>query len=181
MRWLVWVFALSVMAVSLFADVRGCVCDPANRESMEARGCGLTKESLSQPANVKYFFLKDSNPRKPNRWLILPTGSGAAAQFIEEMTKEQRLELWRAAVAKAKELFGDEWGLAYNGTTVRTQCHFHIHIGRFIKAAETSRFKTIYRLEDIPVPQDGGLWIHPVGRGYHVHEGEQICETALVR
>ena len=86
------------------------------------------------------------------------------------------------AIAEAKKHFDDdEWGVAYNGDKVRTQCHLHLHVGRFIPAAESSKFKLVRRIEDIPVPAEGGVLIHPVKGGYHVLTGEEIMETALVR
>lgn len=148
---------------------------------MEARECGLTKEALKQPAGIEYFFLKDNNPRKPNRWLILPVGTGPGAQYIDQMEKERRVRLWKAAIAKGQELFGNEWGLAYNAPSVRTQCHMHLHIGRFIKAAENTRYKIVTRVEELPAPETEGVWVHPVGKAFHVHYGELITETALVR
>jgi hypothetical protein len=34
----------------------------------------------------------------------------------------------------------------------------------------------------LPAIADGtGLWFHPVGKRLHVHLGEQITETALMR
>jgi len=39
---------------------------------MAARDCGFVgRESENQPADASLFFLKDINPRKPNRWLCL--------------------------------------------------------------------------------------------------------------
>src|SRR5690348_6447177 len=52
-----------------FADISHCACDISNPETMAARECGLCKEAEKQPADGAVFFLKDSNPRKPNRWL----------------------------------------------------------------------------------------------------------------
>jgi hypothetical protein len=34
----------------------------------------------------------------------------------------------------------------------------------------------------IPAPaDDSGVWVHPLGRKLHVHLGEQITETVLLR
>jgi hypothetical protein len=180
-RFLAWVTVVMMQSAVVFGDVRGCICDPGTPASMEARECALTREVVKQPAGIEYFFLKDNNPRKPNRWLILPTGTGPAAQYIDRMPEEQRVKLWTAAIAKAKELFGDEWGLAYNAPSVRTQCHMHLHIGQFIKAAENNRYRIATRVEELPAPEDEGVWVHPVGKVMHVHYGELITETALVR
>ena len=38
---------------------------------MAARECSLCREAEKQPAEPGVFFLKDVNPRKPNRWLAL--------------------------------------------------------------------------------------------------------------
>lgn len=148
---------------------------------MKARNCSLCAEAEKQPAEAEFFLLKDINPRKPNRWLALPRMHKPGTHELREYPKPVRDALWRFAVRSAREKFGEEWGIAYNGAQVRTQCHMHLHIGRFVRAAETARFLFVRRVEDIPAPADGGLWVHPVAGGYHVHLGEQITETALVR
>ena len=33
-------------------------------------------------------------------------------------------------------MWGDEWGVAYNGERVRTQCHMHLHIGKLLHGIE---------------------------------------------
>jgi CDP-diacylglycerol pyrophosphatase len=160
-----------------------CACDPANAESMKARQCSLCAEAEKQPGYVAVFFLKDISPRKPNRWLALPRKHGAGAHHLHEMSAAERTALWTAAIAKAKELFGEtEWGLAYNGADVRTQCHTHIHMGRFIPAAEREEGVLIVSSPaEIPAPVNQGVWVHPVDGKLHVHVGEQITETVLVR
>ena len=89
--------------------------------------------------------------------------------------------LWTAAIDKAKEKWGDRWGIAYNGDNVRTQCHVHIHIGRLIEGVEAGEFLVVDGPAQIPVPGKDGYWIHPVNGKLHVHTGEQICETVLLR
>ncbi len=163
------------------ADVSQCNCDPKKPETMKARECSLCAEAEKQPAGVELFLLKDINPRKPNRWLVLPREHYGAAHDLHAMPKAQRDGLWRFAIQVAKEKFGDDWGLAYNGPKVRTQCHMHLHVGRLIRAAENSKFRVVRRLEEFPAPEDSGIWVHPVRGGFHVHTGEQIMETALVR
>jgi len=138
-------------------------------------------EAEKQPPEVKFFVLKDINPRKPNRWLVLPRDHGGSAHDLHEMPKAQRDGLWKFAMAAARDKFGEEWAVAYNGAKVRTQCHMHVHVGRFIRAAENSKYKLVRRLEDFPAPESGGIWVHPVPGGFHVHTGEDIMETALVR
>lgn len=162
-------------------DVSQCACDPANPETLKARNCSLCVEAEKQPPQVEFFLLKDVNPRKPNRWLALPRMHRPGAHELADYPKAVRDGLWRFAIQAAREKFGDEWGIAYNGSQVRTQCHLHLHIGRFARAAENSRFVFVRRLEEIPAPGDGGLWVHPVPGGYHVHGGDQITETVLVR
>ncbi|QOY89094.1 hypothetical protein [Paludibaculum fermentans] len=163
------------------ADVSGCACDPKNPETLKVRECSLCAEAEKQPADVPFFVLKDVNPRKPNRWLVLPRVHGEGPHPIHDLPKAQRDALWKFAVATAKEKIGDGWGLAYNSWHVRTQCHLHIHVGRYITAAENSRFVVVRRPEEFPAPEHSGVFIHPVKGGFHVHTGERIMETALVR
>ena len=170
------VFALAGIAL---ADVRACACDVAKPESLAARECGLCREAENQPADVAVFFVKDINPRKPNRWLALPR---AHVHALAGMTPEARVTLWNAAFEKAKSLWGAGWGLAMNGDERRTQCHTHIHIGKLLDGVENLDFVEVAGVADIPVPKDGaGFWIHPVGGKLHVHSGEQVTEFVLMR
>ena len=169
------------MAGALAAADR-CACDPREAESMKARECSLCVEAEKRPAGEAIFFLKDVSPRKPNRLLALPRKHGPGIHHIHDLTPPERLALWRAAIAKSKELWGEDWGLAYNGDNVRTQCHVHIHIGKMMKGVETGKFVVVDGAAQIPSPRDGtGMWIHPAGRQLHVHIGEQTCETVLLR
>ncbi len=181
MRQLWFAAACLWLAAPASADVSQCACDPAIPETMKARNCSLCAVAEKQPPGVEFFVLKDINPRKPNRWLVLPRMHKPGAHELCDYPKPVRDALWRFAIRTAREKFGEEWGIAYNGAQVRTQCHMHLHIGRFVRAAETKRFRFVRRVEDIPAPEDGGLWVHPAPGGYHVHVGEQITETALVR
>lgn len=166
-------------ALVLRADIVTCQCDPTRPETLQARPCSLCREAEKQPADVPVFFLKDINPTKPNRWLALPR---AHARSIGELTAEQRGALLRAAMEKGKELFGKDWAIAYNAPEVQTQCHVHVHIGKWMPEVEEPGFLTIQRIEDVPVPKKGeGFWVHPVGDGFHVHMGEAITETVLER
>jgi diadenosine tetraphosphate (Ap4A) HIT family hydrolase len=176
-----WLPVLMLNAGLLGAAVDHCACDAAKPETLKARECSLCAEAERQSAGGEFFVLHDTNPRKPNRWLVLPRAHGAGPHPLDEMAPAARLRLWRQVVATAKEKFGDDWGAAYNGAQVRTQCHLHVHVGRFIHAAETANFRLVRRLEDMPAPPGGGLWIHPVAGGFHVHTGEQTAETVLVR
>jgi diadenosine tetraphosphate (Ap4A) HIT family hydrolase len=160
-----------------------CDCDPARPETLRLRQCSLCNEAEKQSPGTKVFFLKDINPRKPNRWLALPRKHGTGAHHLHDLSPQERTELWTAAIAKAKELFGPtDWGVAYNGENVRTQCHTHLHIGRFVKVAEQGKgYIVVSGPAGIPAPPGAGIWIHPVGDKLHVHFGEQITETVLVR
>lgn len=166
-----------------FAAVDRCACNPAEAETLGARECSLTNEALKQPGEMEVFFLKDANPRKANRTLAMPRRIVAKAMHeLKDLSAKERATLWKAAIAKAKELWGDDWGIAYNGVKVRTQCHLHFHIGKLLKGIDSGEAVFVRRVEDIPVPQDGtGLWIHPSGNRLKVHIKEQICETVLLR
>lgn len=170
-----------ILSLRLGADVSKCACDPSKPETLKARECALCVEAGKHPADVEFFVLKDINPRKPGRWLVLPRAHMPGPHALHDMPKADRDRLWRFTIDTAKEKFGDDWGIAYNGWKVRTQCHLHVHIGKFIRAAENSNFKVVRKIEDFPAPADSGVWIHPIPGGFHVHTGEQIMETALVR
>jgi diadenosine tetraphosphate (Ap4A) HIT family hydrolase len=171
--------AALLAALALPADFVTCNCDPTRPETLEARQCSLCREAEKQPADINVFFLKDANPSKPNRWLALPR---THERSIDQLNSQQRADLWTAAIAKAKSLFGDQWAIAYNAPSVQTQCHVHLHIGKLIPGVETSQFITVAKIEDIPVPASGeGCWIHAEGKLFHLHTGEQINETVLER
>ena len=118
MRVLAILFAL--LTTPLLADVTGCACDPARPQTLAARECALCGETEKQPADVPVFFLKDINPRKPNRWLALPRSHGKAQHSLADLPAPERARLWTAAIEKARSLFGGRWGLAINGDEVRT-------------------------------------------------------------
>ena len=168
-----------LLASLAVADVRNCACDVSKPDSMAAHECGLCREAESQPAGVAVFFLKDINPRKPNRWLALPR---AHTHALGEMSPEAREALWNAAIERAKSLWGDQWGLAVNGDERRTQCHAHIHIGKLLEGVETPNFVEVDAPSGIPIPTDGsGFWVHAAGTKLHVHSGEQVTEFVLMR
>jgi hypothetical protein len=175
--------ALLLTAALAHADISHCSCAVENPETLAARECGLCKEAESRPADEAVFFLKDINPRKPNRWLVLPRAHGKGGHGLADMTAAQRTALWTAAIEKGRALWGDKWGLAYNGDISRTQCHAHIHIGKLLDGIEIDNFIVVDGPSRIPVPKDGtGLWVHPAENGkLHVHLGEQITETVLLR
>jgi len=164
------------------ADVRNCQCDPERPESMEARECSLCKEAEKQQANVQFFALRDVNPNKPNRWIMLPKFHGNRPQQLLERTPEQRTAYWTAAIDKGRELWGDQWGIALNSTERRTQCHIHIHIGKLLPDMENDRYITVDVPAQIPVPKDGdGEWVHSVDGKLHVHTEEPAGELKLQR
>lgn len=165
----------------LAADVTNCACDAARPETLKARECSLCVEAEKHTAETEFFSLKDVNPRKPNRWLALPRAHTPGPHALHLLPKEVRTRLWFYAIEQARERFGDEWALAYNGQLMRTQCHMHLHIGRWIKAADTDKFKLVKRVEDFPAPADSGILVRPVEGGFLVLTGELIMETALVR
>ncbi|HUS08408.1 MAG TPA: hypothetical protein VMZ52_19040 [Bryobacteraceae bacterium] len=176
--------ALSALVALMLAPAwaADCNCDPLKPETLTARQCSLCREAEKQPPEAIVFFLKDINPRKTNRWLALPRAHGAGQHHLHDLSPEIRTALWTAAIEKAKSLWGDDWGLAYNGEKVRTQCHTHIHIGKFLPGAEMDHgFITVRRPSQIPAPPGEGLWIHPVSKGMHVHLGEQTTEFVLLR
>jgi len=171
--------ALLLLSALSFADVRNCVCDISNAESMAKRECGLCREAEKQPQDTLVFFLKDINPNKPHRWLALPR---VHTHSLAGLTPPQRLALWTAAIAKAKDTWGDQWALAANADIRRTQCHVHLHIGKLLDGVETQDFVLVDGPADIPVPHDGGgIWVHPAGGKLQVHLDEEAPETLLMR
>ena len=164
------------------ADVRQCICDAARPETMESRECALCRAADAEPPGPEFFAIRDANPSKPNRWLELPRFHGRNPQDLAGMTAAQRAAYWTAAIAKARELWGDGWGLAVNSLENRSQCHMHIHIGKLAAGAEDSRFVQVAAPADIPLPrQDDGIWVHPVSGKLHVHYGDDSPELLLER
>lgn len=175
---------LLALFVCLAAPARAqldCQCEQSKPEMWQSRQCSLCREAELQPKNVKYFFLKDINPTKPNRLLILPRMHSPNLHPLESLPQDLRTELFQAAIDKGQELWGDQWGLAYNGGQVRTQCHTHIHIGKLLEGQENEDFVLVDGAKDIPVKAGEGLWIHPVGKKLHVHLGGQRVEPVLMR
>jgi len=173
----------AIILALVLADVRNCACDVTKPETMESTNCGLCREAEKQPLERGVFFLKDANPSKPNRLLALPRKHTAGPHFLYDLSDADRVELFNAAIAKGKELWGDQWGVAYNGVERRTQCHAHIHIGKLVPNAETGQdYMVINNVADIFVPPDGsGFWIHSVNGKIHEHPGAQVTEFILER
>jgi diadenosine tetraphosphate (Ap4A) HIT family hydrolase len=173
--------ALLYFSVSSAPAATDCFCSPEQAETMTARQCSLCREAEKQIADSAIFFLKDINPRKPNRWLALPRAHFGGLHHLHDIPAPARAALWAAAIEKAKSMWGEDWGVAYNGEKVRTQCHTHLHIGKMMKHVETSRFIVVSKPSQIPAPSGEGIWVHSAGKKMHVHLGEQTTETVLMR
>jgi diadenosine tetraphosphate (Ap4A) HIT family hydrolase len=164
------------------ADVRQCVCDAARPETMESRECALCRVADAQPPGAAFFAIRDASPSKPNRWLELPRFHGRNPQDLAGMTAAERAAYWTAAIAKARELWGDGWGLAVNSLERRTQCHMHIHIGKLAVGVEDSRFVEVAAPADIPLPRaEDGILVHSAAGRLHVHYGDDSPELLLER
>lgn len=174
------------------SDIRGCVCHLANPQTAAIRACSLCMEAEKQPPTTAVFLLRDANPTKPNRWLALPRAAYDGVNPLAQMPPAERTALWKAAIAKAKEVWGDQWGIAMNGDISRTQCHAHLHIGKLLsgqepgdgepEAPKRAAGQYVAGPDELPSINDGaGLWFHPVEGRLHVHIGEQITETVLLR
>ena len=175
--------AAAFSLTAALAQMVECACDIANPESMKARQCSLCAEA-EKHQGTGVIVVKDTNPRKPNRFLALPRVHTPKGHRLADLTPEQRTELWTAAIAKARDFWGDKgWGVAINGDKVRTQCHTHIHISRLLPGVDWGdNFIEVNSPAEIPVPGEDGLWIHPGANGkLKVHRGEQITETVLLR
>ena len=177
-------FAALVIAFSLTAFAQEplrCLCDHSTHAAYDQRNCGLCAEVDKAPNNVDVVFVKDNDPKKPHRWLALPREHAAQSfQLLGDVPQDQRAELWRQAIERAKQDWGDRWGLAINGTRARGQCHLHIHIGRLIDAVEWGEALTVDGPEQIPDPGLLGVWVHPLKGKLHVHI-EMSAETVIAR
>jgi diadenosine tetraphosphate (Ap4A) HIT family hydrolase len=164
------------------ADVRNCACEASKPETLEARECSLCRVAEAQPEGTRFFFVRDASPNKPNRLLALPRFHRRNPQDLSEMTPDERAAYWTAAIAKARELWGDDWGLAVNSLDRRTQCHMHIHIGKLRQGVENDPLTVVEAPASIPLPREGdGLWVHPAGGKLHIHGGDPAPELLLER
>jgi diadenosine tetraphosphate (Ap4A) HIT family hydrolase len=186
MRFAACLVLLAVCAVR-GADVRDCVCDLTSPETAQIRACSLCLEAAKHPASEHVILLKDNDPTKPNRWLVIPRAPYDGSDPLARMTEAERLALWNAAIDKGAQLWGTAWGVAMNGDIARRQCHAHIHVGKLLEAKllESKEADNGFYVESaaqLPVITDGtGLWFHPVGGRLHVHIGEQVTEIVLMR
>jgi diadenosine tetraphosphate (Ap4A) HIT family hydrolase len=157
-----------------------CPCDHAKPETLKARVCSLCGTAATQTGDV--YFLKDINPSKPNRYLALPKAHESGVQAIGQLPDGLRTQLWREAIVKAKELFGERWGLAHNGHFFRTQCHAHLHMGPLSPEVEEVNGKLYDDPKDFPVTADDqGIWVHPKDKRYCVHLDRDLTEVVLIR
>jgi CDP-diacylglycerol pyrophosphatase len=168
-----------MFAAAVRAEV-ACPCDMHDADTLKQRQCSLCAAVEKQPAGT-VVFVEDSSPAKPNRMLALPRQHSPGMHQFGALPPDVRTELWRAAIAKATQLWGDRWGLAYNAEDLHTQCHVHVHIGKLIDGVEWGEFKAVDGPEQIPLPGTEGLWIHPVNGKLHVHTGERVTENVLLR
>jgi hypothetical protein len=180
MRFSYFIIAALFGTALISADTQ-CHCDPRQAETLKARECSLCAEAEKEPAGIEFFFRRDINPRKPNRLLALPRMHTREQHPLAELPADVRAHYWQAAIDKAMELWGSDWAVAYNGDRVRTQCHAHIHIGKLLPGVEFGDFTVVNSPAEIVVPPGDGVWIHPVGGKLHIHTGEQITETVLLR
>jgi hypothetical protein len=137
-----------------------------------------SRETTSRGENL---FSQGHQPAQAQSLLALPRAHIAGGHHLDELPDRDRIALWTAAIEKAGQLWGDQWGVAYNGEAVRTQCHTHLHIGKLLEGVCSGKILTISRPSQIPKHPRKGLWIHPVGNKLHVHLEENITETALMR
>jgi hypothetical protein len=181
-KWIPGAAAWLLLLAPARTDVRDCACDPARPETMQARECSLCRAADAEPPGPEYFAIRDANPNKPNRWLAMPRFHGRNPQHLAGMTAAERTAYWTAAIARARELWGDKWGLAINSLERRTQCHMHIHIGELREGVEDDRFVAVDGPAAIPLPrEDDGLWVHPAGNKLHAHWGNDSPELLLRR
>src|SRR5215475_10096189 len=173
--------AFWILSAFLSRAQGNCACDPHDPDSLKDRHCSLCALAEKQPPGTIVFFTQDASPLKPDRWLALPREHSPGIHQMSALSATVRNQLWRAAIEKGKELWGDHWALAYNAESLHTQCHVHVHIGKLIDGVEWGEFKVIDGPDDIPLPGNDGLWIHPVNGKLHVHLGEQLTENVLLR
>jgi diadenosine tetraphosphate (Ap4A) HIT family hydrolase len=182
MRIFPYVAACALLLPAGLADVRTCACDAARPETLEARECSLCKLAAAQPQGTRFFFVRDANPNKPNRLLSLPAFHRRYPQDLSDLTPEERTAYWTETIAKARELWGDHWGLAINSLERRSQCHMHIHIGKLRQGVESETFTVVDGPASIPLPREGdGLWVHSARGKLHVHTGDPAPELLLER
>jgi diadenosine tetraphosphate (Ap4A) HIT family hydrolase len=162
--------------------VRDCVCTLTSAGILETRACSLCLEAEKHPVSELVFLVKDNDPTKPNRWLAVPRAKYDGANPLARMSSAERLAMWTMAIDKGREMWGDGWAVAMNGDIARKQCHAHVHIGKLLDGKETEAGVYVEGPAELPAIGDGaGLWFHPAGSRLHLHAGEQVDETVLMR
>jgi len=157
-----------------------CPCDHSRPETLTPRVCSLCRTADQQTSEV--YFLKDINPNKPNRYLALPKAHERGMQSAGTMPEPLRTQLWREAIAKAMQLYGERWGLAHNSHLFRTQCHAHLHMGPMSPEVEELNGTLYDDPKDFPAtPADQGMWVHPKDGRYCVHLDRDLTEIVLIR
>lgn len=160
--------------------VVSCPCDHARPETLQSRVCSLCGTAEKQTDSI--YFLKDINPHKPNRYLALPQAHDDGMQSIGTIAEPLRSQLWREAIRRARELFGERWGLAHNSHWFRTQCHAHIHMGPLSPEVEDVNGTLYDSPEAFPAPPpEQGMWVHPKDGRYCVHLDRDLAEIVLIR
>lgn len=169
-----------LLAPAAAPPVVDCPCDHSRPESLKPRICSLCGTAETQSSEI--YFLKDINPSKPNRYLALPKAHEGGMQSVGTMPDPLRAQLWREAIAKAKQLYGERWGLAHNGHFFRTQCHAHLHMGPLSPEVEDANGAMYDDPKDFPAtPADQGMWVHPKDGRYCVHLDRDLTEIVLIR
>lgn len=181
-RTMAWLRPLAALLFPLCLSAQTvCNCDSSKPETMKERQCSLCSEVDQDPPGGPIVFRKDINLRKPNRIIVMPRAHTSGQHLLSDYTPQQRFELWTAAINKGKEKWGDQWGVAYNGDRVRTQCHAHLHVSKLLDGVEWGTPLVISSPAEIPLPEGKAMWIHPAGDKLHVHMDDQIAETVLLR
>ena len=166
------------------ATSRHCACDISNPETLGARECGLCKEAETQPPDVAVFFLKDNNPRKPNRWLALPRFHGKGghafcghdrgpAHAALDRRDRQRPKKF-GAISGASPTTAISAAPSATPTCTSASCSK-------VSRPKISSSSTDRRRSRCPRTEPGYGFIPFQGGKLHVHLSEQICETVLLR
>jgi diadenosine tetraphosphate (Ap4A) HIT family hydrolase len=182
MRFAAWAFlvALTLARPAVRADVRGCACELGN-PATETRACSLCIEAAKHAASERMILLRDNDPAKPNRWLVVPRAAYDGANPLAQMTGAERLDLWNTAIAKANEVWGSAWGIAMNSDVSRRQCHPHVHVGKLLDGKEDDNGFYVDDASGLPAISNGtGLWFHPLNGRLHVHSGD-ATELVLMK
>ena len=178
--------AVLFMVSAVRADIRGCVCDLADQRSLAQRTCSLCVEITKHSGEGPVVLVRDVNPTKPSRWIVMPQEAYDGANPLARMSAAERDRFWNTAIAKAREVWGESWGIAMNSDMSRTQCHLHAHIGKLLEEGkdedDTESGIFIDSVSELPAINNGtGLWFHPLYGRLHVHTGGQTTEHILMR